>query len=319
VRVENAGDIMKSFRIAIASVVFTMAALLSSFALAQQPRGNATLSGKIVDDAGQPVAEAVVVALMVGQTEPVSATSDKKGEWKIKNLSEGQWRLEVTKDGLETAKQVIEIRNAKVPVVTITMTKAVAKADPSVEINTAVAHAAELAQGGKIAEARKIYEDLLVKYPTVYQLEGLIARTYAVENQIPQAQEHLKIALDKDPTNVDLKILQADLMMEAGDKAGAKAILDGIDMTQVKDPFPFINAAIVTINEGKGEEAVAALTKLLAQFPMQNEIYYYRGRAYVAAKKYDEAKADLDKFVALAPAAKETADARKILDQLPKK
>jgi predicted Zn-dependent protease len=129
----------------------------------------------------------------------------------------------------------------------------------------------------------------------------------------------LKIALDKEPENAELKVLQADLMMEAGDKAGGKAILDSIDMTQVKDPFPFINAAIVTINEGKGDEAAASLTKLLAQFPTQNEIYYYRGRAYVVAKKYDEAKADLDKFVALAPGAKEAADAQKILDQLPKK
>lgn len=309
---------MKSFRIVIVSIVFTMAALLSSPALAQS-KGSATLSGKIVDDQGQPVADATVVALMVGQTQPVSATTDKKGEWKLKNLAEGQWRIEVAKPGLETNRQVVEIRNDKVPPLAVTMAKEMPKVDPSVEINAGVAHAAELAQGGKIPEARKIYEDLLVKYPTVYQLEGLIARTYAVENQIPKAMEHLKIALDKDPNDVDLKILQADLMMESGDKAGAKTILEAIDITQVKDPFPFINAAIVTINEGKGDEAVAALTKLLTQFPAQNELYYYRGRAYVVAKKYDEAKADLDKFVALAPAAKETADARKILDQLPKK
>jgi tetratricopeptide (TPR) repeat protein len=309
---------MKSFRIAIVSIVFTMAALLSSPALAQS-KGSATLSGKIVDDQGQPVADATVVALMVGQTQPVSATTDKKGEWKLKNLAEGQWRIEVAKPGLETNRQVVEIRNDKVPPLAVTMAKEMPKVDPSVEINAGVAHAAELAQGGKIPEARKIYEDLLVKYPTVYQLEGLIARTYAVENQIPKAMEHLKIALDKEPNDVDLKILQADLMMESGDKAGAKTILEAIDITQVKDPFPFINAAIVTINEGKGDEAVAALTKLLTQFPAQNELYYYRGRAYVVAKKYDEAKADLDKFVALAPAAKETADAKKILDQLPKK
>jgi predicted Zn-dependent protease len=309
---------MKSFRIAITSVVFTMAALLASSAVAQS-RGNATLSGKIVDEQGQPVMDAVVVALLEGQSEPTSVKTDKKGEWKLKNLAEGQWRLEISKDGLETNRQVVEIRNDKMPPVNVTLAKATPKVDPSLEINKAVAEAAQLAQGGKIAEARKIYEDLLVKYPSVYQLEGLIARTYAVENQPDKAMEHLKIALDKEPQNAELKVLQADLMMETGDKAGAKAILDGIDLTQVKDPFPFINAAIVTINEGKGDEAVASLTKLLAQFPTQNEIYYYRGRAYVVAKKYDEARADLDKFVTLAPGAKEAADARKILDQLPKK
>ena len=250
---------MKPFRTSLTALVFSLAALLASSALAQS-RGSSTLSGKVVDDQGEPVADAVVQAVMVGQSDPVSAKTDKKGEWKIKNLVEGQWRVEITKPGLETNRQVVEIRNDKVPPVNVTMAKEMPKADPSVEINTAVAHAAELAQGGKIAEARKIYEDLLVKYPTVYQLEGLIARTYAAENQPDKAMEHVKIALEKDPTNVDTKVLQADLMMEAGDKEGAKAILDAVDLTQVKDPYPFINAAIVTINQGKGDEAAEALT-----------------------------------------------------------
>lgn len=309
---------MKTFRLAIVALVLTMAALLAAPASAQS-KGSATLSGKIVDEQGQPVADAVVQAVMVGQTDPVSTQSDKKGEWKLKNLAEGQWRLEVGKPGLETSKQVVEIRNNKVPPVSITMVKALPKADPTVEINTAIAEAAQLAQGGKVAEARKIYEDLLVKYPSVYQLEGLIARTYAYENQPAKAMEHVKVALEKAPTDVDLLVLQADLLMETGDKAGAKAILDGIDITQVKDPMPFVNAAIVTINEGKGDEAVASLTKLLAQFPSQHEIYYYRGRANVVAKKYDEARADLEKFVAVAPTAKEAVEAKKVLDQLPKK
>ena len=38
-------------------------------------------------------------------------------------------------------------------------------------------------ESGKIPEARKIYEDLLVKYPSVYQIQGFIARTYAAETR----------------------------------------------------------------------------------------------------------------------------------------
>lgn len=309
---------MKAFRMAIASCVLVTAALLSAPAFGQS-KGSATLSGRIVDDQGKPVADAVVQAVMVGQTDPLQAKTDKKGEWKIKNLAEGQWRVEIGKEGLETFREVVEIRNDKVPPVNVTMAKEAAKVDPTVEINTAVAQAAQLAQGGKIPEARKIYEDMLVKYPTVYQLEGLIARTYAFENNHAKAMEHVKLGLEKGPADVDLRVLQADLMMETGDKAGAKAILDTIDLTQVKDPMPFVNAAIVSINEGKGDEAVALLTKLVAQFPTQNELYYYRGRAHVAAKKYDEARVDLEKFLSLAPAAKESADAKKVMDQLPKK
>lgn len=308
---------MKSFRIAITCIVFTVAALTSS-AVAQS-RGSARLSGKVLDDQGQPVADVVVKAQMVGQDEMMSGKSDKKGEWKINGLAEGQWRVEMTKDGLEPSQQVVEIRNDKVAPLNVKMSKPSPKVDPTVEVNGEIQRAAGLAQSGKIPEARKIYEDLLAKYPSIYQLEGFIARTYAAENQPAKALEHLKIALDKEPTSVELKLLQADLLMELGDKAGAKVILDGVDLTQAKDPFPFINAAITTINDGKGAEAAESLTKLLAQFPTQNEIYYYRGRAYVQAQKFAEAKADLEKFVSLAPTSKEAADANKILEQLQKK
>ena len=55
----------------------------------------------------------------------------------------------------------------------------------------------------------------------------------------------------------------------------------------------------------------------MAQFPTDNSLYYYRGRALIAAKKLPEAKADLEKYVAAAPAdARELADAKKILEQL---
>jgi tetratricopeptide (TPR) repeat protein len=106
--------------------------------------------------------------------------------------------------------------------------------------------------------------------------------------------------------------------MESGDKAGAKAILDAVDMKDVKDPYTYINQAINLINDKKGPEAVDLLTKLLVQFPNTNELYYYRGRAYVASDKLEDAKTDLEKFVSLAPNAKEAADAKKILDQIKK-
>jgi predicted Zn-dependent protease len=304
---------MKSVRIALTCVVVAM---MASSAMAQS-KGNAKLSGKLVDEQGQPVADAVVRLQLVGQTDVLTAKSDKKGEWKIGNLAEGQWRIQVAKDGLDPGNEVTEIRNSNPAPLTITLKKPSAKVDPTAEINAEAQRAAALAQAGKFAEARKIYEDLLVKYPSVYQIEGFIARVYAAENNTAEAMKHLKVAQEKEPANVDMKLLEADLLMATGDKAGSKAILEGLDMTQVKDPYPFINAAITMINEGKGEDAAASLTKLMAQFPTLPELNYYRGRAYVAAQKLPEAKADLEKYIAAAPpGTKEATDAQRILDQI---
>ncbi len=318
---------MRARRIAIplrAAVAVIAAAMLATSAMAQ-PRGDARLTGKVVDDQGQPLDGVTVRAQMTGQTDILEGKSDKKGEWRINGAANGEWKVELSKDGLETTVEVVEVKENNAPPLNVTLVKKGAapppKADPMVEVNGQLQKAAELAQGGKLPDARKIYEDLLVKYPQIYQLEGFIARTYAAENNVPQAMEHLKINLEKekDPAQLtELKMFQAELLMERGDKAGANAILSAIDVKDVKDPYTFINQAINLINDKKGPEAVELLNKLIVQFPSTNELYYYRGRAYVASEKLDEARADLEKFVSLAPNAKETADAKKILEQIKK-
>lgn len=308
---------MKAVRIAIparTAVALIAAALLASSAMAQ-PRGNARLAGKVVDEQGQPLENALVTAQMTGQSDMLSGKTDKKGEWTIKGAGNGEWKVQVSREGLEPATEMIEVKGDKAPPLNVTLKKAV---DPMIAVNAKLQEAATIAQAGKIPDARKIYEDLLAKYPQIYQLEGFIARTYAAENNIPAALQHLKVNLEKEPNNVELKLFHAELLMESGDKAGAKAILDAVDMKEVKDPYTFINQAINLINDKKGAEAAELLTKLMAQFPTTAELYYYRGRAYVASDKLDDAKADLDKFVQMAPNAKEAADAKKILEQIKK-
>jgi predicted Zn-dependent protease len=300
-------------------LVVAVAVFLAVSAARAQGGGNARLTGKVIDEQGQPLADVQIKAQKVGDPVLVTGKSDKKGEWRLNGLGDGQWRIEFTRDGLEPNLTTFEVKNDKVAPMNVTMTKPVPKVDPTAEINAELQRAAGLAQSGKIADARKIYEDLLVKFPHVYQLHGFIARAYAADGQAAKGIEHVKMVLEKEPNNVEMKLLHADLLMETGDKAEARKMLEGIDMKEVKDPFPFMNAAITMINEGKGAEAAESLTKLLAQFPTQNEIYYYRGRAYLAASKFDEAKADLEKFVSLAPTSKEAADAKRILEQMVKK
>jgi predicted Zn-dependent protease len=257
---------------------------------------------------------------MVDQTDLMQAKTNKNGEWRLNGLANGQWKIEFSKEGLDPVRQMFEIADDRAAPMNITMGKPQPKEDPSVALNAELQKAVQTAQAGKFAEARQICEGVLAKNDQVTQCHAFIARMYAGENNAAEGVKAAKIAVEKEPANVDNKLLLADLLMEAGQKAESRAILDAIDMTQVKDPFPFINNAITQINEGKGVEAAEGLTKLQAVFPNQAEIYYYRGRAYLAASKFDEAKADLEKFIPMGkPESREVADAKKILDQLNKK
>ena len=309
---------MRFFRVVTALAIV----LAMGVAAAAQSRGPLRITGKVLDEAGRPVVDAQVRAAKKGETQPevFTAKTNDKGEYTINGVAPGEWVLEAMKDGVGVQEATATLTaGQRTTTVDITIAKPAPKVDPSVEINAEHQRAIALAQSGKIPEARQIYDDLLVKFPTVYQLHAMLANMYAAENNTAKGLEHIRIALEKEPANVDFQLLEAELLMESGDKAGAQKILESLDMTKIKDPRAFTNLAINYINEGKHAEAIDLLTKLIAQFPNDKALLYYRGRAYIVATKLPEAKADLEAFVAAAPTAPQAADAKKLLEQLNKK
>jgi predicted Zn-dependent protease len=305
--------------------VSTLAVVLALTAsAAAQNRGNLRLTGRVLDPAGKPVPAAQVSATKRGDAtaEKFSATTDDKGEYSINNLTAGVWIVRGEKQGVGTKEVDATLADAARST-TVDITIEPPKADPSAEIAAAHQQGIKLWQDGKPAEARKIYVDLLAKYPQVHQLNVPLANIYADEKNFPKAIEHMKIAVDKEPANVEWKVVYAELLMEGGNKQEAATILEAVDITQVKDHRAFTNLAINHINAGKEPDAMKAvdlLTKLIAQFPNDPALFYYRAKGYIVATKLPEAKADLEKFVAAAPAtAPQMADAKKLLDQLNKK
>ena len=308
-------------------VVRTISALLLALSLAAaasaQSKGKLRLTGKVVNEAGQPIEGADVRAAKKGEAVPqmFSTKTNKDGEWSIRDIAAGDWVIEAMKEGIGVAEATETLTDTdKDKVVTLTIKP---KVDPNVELQKMHQQAVQLAQAGKPAEARKIWEDLLAKNPSMHMFHGLIGTMYAAEDNPAKGLEHLKIVLEKDPGNVDYQVLSAELMMDLGDKDGADKILNSVDLTKVKDPRAFINSAINKINTGdkaQAEIAIQSLDKLIPQFPNEHMLLYLRGRAYLAATKHAEAKADLEKYVAVAPpTAPQVADAKKLLEQLNKK
>jgi predicted Zn-dependent protease len=309
---------MKSFR---TSLVLLMAVLIAASAAAQS-RGSGRITGKVVDEAGKPIAEVDVKGVKIGESQVFNTKTNVKGEWVLAGLAGGGWNIDFSKPGLETVQRAVTIvEGQRLSQMSVSMKPAPPEVDPREEINKEMAVAAEHIKAGRIPDARKIYEGLLVKFPSVHQFHSFIARTYAAENNNAKAIEHVRIGLEKEPENVETKMLLAELLQASGEKDEAKKLLDTIDVTQAKDPFPFVNVAINLINDNKAPEAVEMLTKLITQFPTEPQLLYYRGRAYLASSKFDDAKVDLEKFVAANPATaqKEVEDAKKIVEQLVKK
>ena len=94
-------------------------------------------------------------------------------------------------------------------------------------------------------------------------------------------------------------------------------MLASIDEAKVADPAIFLNAGIALLNDKKTADAVPWFDKAITRFPTHPDAYYYRGISYLSLGKTAEAKADLEKYISIAPAdAPEVATAKKILETM---
>lgn len=297
----------------------TLAFILLCLSLATRvwAQGTGRINGKIVDDTGKPAQNVQIRAQRAGDPLVMDARTNDKGEWQMQNMTAGKWTFEFMKEGFDLQRMEVAIAETRNPAIDLKLTKAAPVADPNVEIQAEMQKAAALQKEGKQADARKIITDVLTKYPVAYRLNAFIASTYEAEKNYDKAIEHLRIVVDKEPADVEIKTYLAEMLTAKGDKAEAEKVLETLDISKVTDPTTFLNMAIQSINADRPDEAIATLDKVNKAFPTRADVFYYRARAYIKGKKMAEAKADLEKFVAMAPPdARELADAKKLLEQL---
>ncbi len=290
---------------------------LAGAAAAQDWRGVGRLAGKVTDESGAPIADATVKAELVGSSGGPTVKTNKKGEFVFAGIAGGSWNLDVTAPGYEPARGSAALQEHSTnPPITLKLKKA--PIDPNVQIKNDLTKAADLMKQQKYGEARALYADILAKHPDAWQVEPYIARTYYEQRQYDQAVQHLQSALQHDPEDIDTKLLLASVYNAQGKKDDAKQIVSSIDESKISDPTVLLNIGINAINDKHPEEAIGWFDKTVARFPQYAAAYYYRGITEVQLAKPDQAKADLEKFVQMAPDAPEAATAKGILAQLGK-
>jgi Tfp pilus assembly protein PilF len=289
---------------------------------AQEWRGMGRAGGKVVDEqTGQPIEGVTVKAVMPRSANrgPGDGKTNSKGEWAVGGLASGEWALDFTKDGYET-------RSISVPIsdggnrgrMEIRMkTKAAPPPDANAAIKVKLVEAAAKMDAKEYAAARAIYEELAAKHPEVKQFRPLIARTYHGEGNKAAAIDQLRKAAMADPENLEVKVLLGTTLMEDGKNDEARQILAAVDEGKVADPAVFLNIGIGLINDKKQADAVTWFDKAIARFPQHPDGYYYRGISHLSLGRTAEAKADLAKYVSIAPPdAPELATAKQILETI---
>ncbi len=304
------------------SAVLGLAAFVfaASPATAQEWRGMGRVGGFVLDEAGTPLEGVTVKATPPSSANrgPEDTRSKRDGEWGVGGISSGSWAIDYIKEGYETRSITIGISDYnRLRPIEIVLKKKIVVVDPNVVIKEKLITAAELMNAGKFAEARGIYEVLAAEHPEVKEFKPLIARAYYGEGNKDKAFALLREVVAADPANVEVKMLLGTLLTEAGQVDEARVILASLEDAKVADPTVLLNIGIGLINEGKHDEAMPWFNKAIVAFPDRADAYYYRGLSYLATGKMAEAKADLTKFIAIAPAdAPELATAKAMLESI---
>jgi tetratricopeptide (TPR) repeat protein len=309
-------------------LMIAVLAIVAGQAMAQV-RGKARLQGNVVDKAnGNPIANATVtIAIADGSTVPIVTKTNAKGRWSALGLVGGNWNVDIAADGYETSRGAIAVTEVQMmpPIKTELAASAPAPEEqaqvatkPGVpkEIVDAVNSGQELLAAGKYKEAIVELEKAVVGLPDNIQLKQVLAQAYYKDGQLPKAISILETVTAADPTNTGVGLVLTNIYLENGQLDEAKARLATLPAGAVTDPTVYVNIGILFLNKNNPAEAAAYFTKAVDMDGTRHEPFYYRGLAELQQKKMKEAKADLEKVIALSPDSSEAKDAKQLIDSL---
>jgi Carboxypeptidase regulatory-like domain len=272
-------------------------------------RGSAEVAGKITDEAGKGIPDAKVTFIFAQANDGFFATTKKGGEFSVKDIKAGEWRVQIEAPNFVTLRRTLTVADRKNPPFDVQL-----KRDNSPELLT---KADALFKEGKNADARTEYLKVLEMHADLTGINRAIAFTYGREGNHAEALKYLDLALATNPDDTVLLQLAAASATQTNDFPRAMLYLAKIDVATLDNPSPLADAAVNLINKRQSKDGIALLDRAIARFPESADLYFYRGFAKLQASMNAEGKADLEKYVSLAPAdAPQVAKAKELLASL---
>ena len=318
---------------------FTLAAailcLAATLFAGEDWRGDIRLSGMLVDKtSGKAVPNAKIV-LRKGASGGPDVNGDSNGKWAVLGLSAGNWNIDVNAPGYVTRQLSIAIANGqRIPPLKIEMEpQAAAAAQPTAEAAPAVEQVkiggqvvskdiADAVEAGNAALSEKNYKDAVANYekasaalPGFMPIKFALARAYYGANDIAKASTAMEDVYKSEPTNAQYATLYANMLLEQGQLDKAKDIIEKLPDGAL-DMNTLLNTGIALMNKKQPAAALPYFNKAVALDANSHLGYYYRGLARIQAGKGKEARADLEKVIALAPNSDEAKDAKEYLKSI---
>ena len=281
--------------------------LLVVFGLALTPAVYAqarNLSGKVVNDQGQPVVGAKVVILAIGSNRKYEGIkTDKKGEWVYMNVATGTYRVVARADGYNPGGREGITPSIGFTAVDITLSpgnpnlklpfelspeeqaklekekeKLVARAKMAGEVKAFFEAGRDLATQGKYPEAIVEFKKALEKIPDEPTVLANMADSQMKSGQLDEALANFEKALVSSPEDAALWTNKGVVLGKLGKTAESRdAFKKAAELDPAAAGQSFYNLGATLVNNGQAKEAAEAFRQSITSDPNYAEAYYQLG------------------------------------------
>jgi tetratricopeptide (TPR) repeat protein len=272
-------------------------------------KGKGRISGKVLDDQGKPLEGAIVMMRLPDVMSGPNIKTNKKGDFEARDIKAGEWTIRVQADTFLTHEMNVSLaEKGKVEKLEVRLEK-----DETAQL---LEKGDELFKAGQFAAARAEYEKVLAARPDLPAIHNAIAYTYGREGNHAKALEHMDIALESEPGTAQTLQLAAASAIELKQPDRAVGYVDKIPDADLT-PDLLDNVAINMLNKQFNAQAVTVLDRSITRFPDGPMAYFLRGLGRLRMQNIEGGKADLQKYLEVAPPdAAQVQQAKDILGKI---
>jgi tetratricopeptide (TPR) repeat protein len=324
---------MRSKNLFIIFLVSVLGLSLSLTLSAQQGRGKGRLRGQVLDEVGNPIEGAKIVAQHLRYKTTFTSESDEKGSWAVMGLGTGYFRITASKEGYGTVyneMKVSQFSKKNSPFIfTLRKIKMAEMNMPAIQDEGSVVlfeEGNELFDQKKYAEAAAKFEEFIRQNPSVYQVYINIGNCYKEMGEYDKAIEiYTKI----------LENVKEEKESIEGDESAARA-LAGMGEAYFKqgnlekaseyfrqaiDNFPedetlAFNVGEIFFKQGKIDKAIEYFLLSVKINESWAPPHRQLGYAYLNKGKYRLAVDSLKEFVELAPDDPQAENIKNLIPKL---
>ena len=293
-----------------------------------------TVRGQVVDDQGQPLPGVAIELEFKGESRQKilkKTTTDKKGSFIYVGLTPGPWQLSFTKEGYKTFRFDTALSSgglSEIPPIKLTAgpppgaTAAAAgatggptlpppssadkagekEAEKNKQLGDKYNKAVEAMKAGQPGEAEALFREVLADVPSLAEAHHNIGYIHAQKGDVPVAEAEFRKAIELKPQVADSYLALATLLARSKHEDDAIKLLQDASGNFASDARFQFTLGATAFNAGRSAEAQAAFIRVTELDPANAEAHFYLGSLAVSRNDVPAAIAELEKYVAAAPA-----------------